>query len=94
MKEGQRNGMREQPGCQDLQKHLKEGRKDCWNKDLEEERNEREREKMEEKRELREDKPSNTPDGREVRELEPRSMKEREMKEEIEDDVAEEERGN
>ena len=22
--------MREKPGCQDLQKHLKEGRRDCW----------------------------------------------------------------
>ena len=31
MKEGkkERNGMREKPGCQDLQKHLKEGRRDC-----------------------------------------------------------------
>ena len=28
-----RNGMREKPCCQDLQKHLKEGRRDCWNKD-------------------------------------------------------------
>ena len=32
MKEGRRNGMREKPGCQDLQKHLKEGRRDCCNK--------------------------------------------------------------
>ena len=26
--------MREKPDCQDLQKHLKEGRRDCWNKAL------------------------------------------------------------
>ena len=45
------------------------------------------------KRDLREDKPSNTSDGREVRELEPRSMtEERDMKGEIEDEVMEEER--
>ena len=25
--------MREKPGCQDLQKHLKEGRRDCLNKE-------------------------------------------------------------
>ena len=24
--------MRDKPGCQDLQKHLKKGRRDCWNK--------------------------------------------------------------
>ena len=24
--------MRDKPGCQDLQKHLKEGRRDCWKK--------------------------------------------------------------
>ena len=29
--EGEINGMRYKPGCQDLQKHLKEGRRDCWN---------------------------------------------------------------
>ena len=23
--------MREKPGCEDLQKHLREGRRDCWN---------------------------------------------------------------
>ena len=40
----------------------------------------------------REDKPSNTSDGREVRELEPRWIEEREMKGEIEDEVMEEER--
>ena len=44
------------------------------------------------KRDEREDKPSNTSDGREVRELEPRLMDEREIKGEIEDDVMEEER--
>ena len=44
------------------------------------------------KRELREDKPSNTSDGREVRELETRLIEEREMKGEIEDEVMEEER--
>ena len=44
------------------------------------------------KRDLREDKPSNTSDGREVRELESRLMEEREMKGEIEDEVMEEER--
>ena len=42
------------------------------------------------KRVEREDKPSNTSDGREVRELEPRLMGEREMKGEIEDEVMEE----
>ena len=40
----------------------------------------------------RENRPSNTSDGREVRELEPRSMEEGEMKGEIEDEVMEEER--
>ena len=40
---------------------------------------------------MREDRPSNTSDGRELRELEPRSMEEREMKGEIEDEVMEEE---
>ena len=40
----------------------------------------------------REDRPSNTSDGREVRELEPRLMKEREMKEKIEGEVVEEEK--
>ena len=44
------------------------------------------------KRVEREDKPSNTSDGREVRELEPRSMEEGEMKGEVEDEVMEEER--
>ena len=44
------------------------------------------------KRVKREGKPSNTSDGREVRELEPRSMEEKEMKGEIEDEVVEEER--
>ena len=34
MREGRRNGMREKPGCQDLQKRLKEGRRDCWNQGL------------------------------------------------------------
>ena len=42
---------------------------------------------------MREYKPSNTSDGREVRKLEPRSMEERIMKGEIEDEVIEE-RGN
>ena len=41
---------------------------------------------------MREDRPSNTSDGREVRELEPRRMDERETKGEIEDEVMEEER--
>ena len=41
---------------------------------------------------MREDRPSNTPDGREVRELEPRLMEEGEMKGEIKDEVMEEER--
>ena len=40
----------------------------------------------------RDDRPSNTLDGRKVRELEPRLMEEGEMKEEIEDEVMEEER--
>ena len=40
----------------------------------------------------REDRPSNTSDGRKVRELEARLMEEREMKGEIEDEVMEEER--
>ena len=40
----------------------------------------------------REDKPSNTSDGREVRELEARLMEEREMKGEIEDEVMEKKR--
>ena len=44
------------------------------------------------KRDEREDRPSNTSDGREVRELEPRWMKEGEMKGEIENEVMEEER--
>ena len=44
------------------------------------------------KRVEREDRPSNTSDGREVRELESRLMKEGEMKGEIEDEVMEEER--
>ena len=39
------------------------------------------------KRSEREDRPSNTSDGREVRELESRLMEEGEMKEEIEDEV-------
>ena len=41
---------------------------------------------------MREDRPSNTSDGRELRELEPRLMEEGEMKGEIEDEVMEEER--
>ena len=40
----------------------------------------------------REDRPSNTSDGRDVRELEPRWMEEGEMKGEIEDEVMEEEK--
>ena len=32
MMEGERNGMREKPDCQDLQKHLKKGRRDCCDK--------------------------------------------------------------
>ena len=40
-------------------------------------------------RELREDRPLNTSNGREVRELESRWMEEREMKGEIEDEVIE-----
>ena len=40
----------------------------------------------------REDRPSNTSDGREVRELRPRWMEEGEMKGDIEDEVMEEER--
>ena len=31
--EGERNGMREKSVCRDLQKRLKEGRRDCWNKE-------------------------------------------------------------
>ena len=34
--------MREKAGCEDLQKYLKEGRKDCWIQEMEEERDERE----------------------------------------------------
>ena len=41
---------------------------------------------------MREERPLNTSDGREVRGLEPRSMKEREKKGEIEDEVMKEER--
>ena len=41
---------------------------------------------------MREDRPSNTSDGREVRALESRRMEEGEMKGEIEDEVMEEER--
>ena len=41
---------------------------------------------------MREDRPSNTSDGREVRELESRRMEEGEMKREIENEVMEEER--
>ena len=44
------------------------------------------------KRDLREERPSNTSDGREVRELEPMSMEKREMKGGIEDEVMMEER--
>ena len=44
------------------------------------------------KRIEREDRPSNTSDGREVRELCPRLMEEGEMKREIEDEVIDEER--
>ena len=29
---GERNGIKEKPDCQDLQKHLKEGRRDYLNK--------------------------------------------------------------
>ena len=43
------------------------------------------------KRDVREDKPSNTSDGREVRELELSLMVEGEMKGEIEDEMMEEE---
>ena len=39
---------------------------------------------------MREDRPSNTSDGREVRELEPRLMEKGDMKGEIEDEVMEE----
>ena len=46
------------------------------------------------KRDEREDRPSNTSDGREVRELELRLMEEGEMKGEIEDEVMDEKRGN
>ena len=72
MREGmrERNGMREKPDCQDLQTHLEEGRRDCWKKDMVEEREGREWNGNEEmKRDLREERPSNTSDGREVREL-------------------------
>ena len=31
MRQGERNGMRDKPGYQDLQKHLKEGMRDCCN---------------------------------------------------------------
>ena len=41
---------------------------------------------------MREDRPSNTSDGREVRELEPRLIEEGEMKGEIEDEVMKDER--
>ena len=41
---------------------------------------------------MREDRPSNTSDGREMREFQAKSMEEGEMKGEIEDDVMEEER--
>ena len=44
------------------------------------------------KRDEREDRPSNTSDGREVRELKVRLVGEGEMKGEIEDEVMEEER--
>ena len=39
---------------------------------------------------MREDRPSNTPDGREVRKLEPKLMEEEETKRYIEDEVMEE----
>ena len=45
----------------------------------------------EKKRVVREDRPSNTSDGREVKGFPPRSMEEGEMKGEIEDEVMEEE---
>ena len=41
---------------------------------------------------MREDRPSNTSDGREKRELEPRKIEEGDMKGEIEDEVMDEER--
>ena len=41
---------------------------------------------------MREDKPSNTSDGREARELEPRLVEEGEKKGEIEDEVMKEEK--
>ena len=41
---------------------------------------------------MREERPSNTSDGRDVRELEPRLMEEGEVKGEIEDEVKGEER--
>ena len=44
------------------------------------------------KRVEREDRPSNTSDGRKVRELESRQIEERKMRGEIEDEVMEEER--
>ena len=44
------------------------------------------------KRVEREDRPSNTSDGREVRELEPRLIGEGEMKGEIEDEMMEKEK--
>ena len=48
--------------------------------------------RINEERSEREDRPLNAPDGREVRELEPRYVEEGEMKEEIEDEVMEKER--
>ena len=45
-----------------------------------------------EERDVREERPENTSDGREVRELEPRFMEKREMKGVIEDKVMVEER--
>ena len=44
------------------------------------------------KRNEREDRPLNTSDGREVRELRPRLMEKKEMKGEIEDEMMEEEK--
>ena len=61
--------MREKPGCQDLQKHLKEGRRDCCNLDMEEERDERE---GRQKREDKEWRSLKRPDWRETRLLESR----------------------
>ena len=60
---------------------------------MEEERDEGEWNGNEEmKRDLREERPSNTSDGRDVRELEARLMEEREIKGEIEYEVMVEER--